>query len=394
MTHSNPPRTDSTHALSLANATEGPETQGGPESEETHIPPLSAADGLQVETVELAPKPAGGAMLGVITIVLTLVGWTSIPLFLKYFSNDIDYYNANGWRYGFSALLWAPAIVWAYAMGKFPKGLWKAALLPALFNTIAQHCFGVAPYKMDPGLMTFSLRSQVIFVTIGAAIMFIPERKVIATKGYLIGLAMVLIGTLLTLYLKPGGLGEATKEGIALSVLAGASYAGYALCVRKVMHGINPLIAFAVVSQYTALVLVSLMVMFGAGHGMQALELMAPLPDSTALWGFLTYPGSRFALLLLSAVIGIGLGHTFYFIAIQRLGLAVANSVVQLQPITVSICSMLIFGEILTSGQWFFGIVAVTGAGIILYAQRMASKKDAARFVMPAKRAATTKGAS
>ena len=325
-----------------------------------------------MSSIKPSGQPATGLSLGIFTIVATLLGWTSIPLFLKFFSHDIDYYNANGWRYGFSALMWAPALLWAWRRGSLPSGIWKAAVIPSIFNAIGQHCFGVAPYLIDPGLMAFSLRSQVVFVTIGAAIMFAAERRVIKTPGYIIGLAMVLGGTGLTLYFKPDGFGSATLAGVGVSLLAGASYAIYALSVRKLMHGMNPLLAFAAVSQYTALALVTLMIWRGEEHGLQALQLLK-VPEGAE--GFMSIPGARFGLLLLSALIGIGMGHTFYFLAIQRLGLAVANSVVQLQPITVSFCSMLIFGEQLTGTQWSFGLVAVAGAGVILHAQWSADRR-------------------
>jgi len=324
------------------------------------------------DSLNSAGQPSGGVAIGIITIVCTLIGWTSIPLFLKFFSKDIDYYNANGWRYGFSAILWMVPLAVAYYRGTIPKGLWKAALLPSIFNAVGQHCFGVAPYKMDPGLMVFSLRGQLIFVTIGAAIMFPLERRVIRMPGYIIGLTMVLVGTGLTLLLREGGIKGTTGEGALLALIAGAAYAAYALCVRKYMVGMNPLIAFAAVSQYTALALVTLMLLFGKDHGLQALELLKAAPDQT---GWLGLPGAKFVLLLLSAVIGIGIGHTFYFLAIQRLGLAVANSVVQVQPITVSIGSMFLFGELLNRWQWFYGIVAVGGAGVILHTQWRVERK-------------------
>ncbi len=328
--------------------------------------------GSHLTTAATTRSSGDGVWLGVVTIVATLLGWTSIPLFLKYFTSEIDYYNANGWRYGLSALIWAVPLLLAWSRGGLPAGLWRAALIPSIFNAVAQHCFAVAPYKIDPGLMTFSLRAQVIFVTIGAAIMFVPERQVIRTRGYLIGLGMVLLGTSLTVLLKPGEFRATDAQGVVLSLMAGACYAAYALSVRKLMHGMNPLLAFAAVSQYTAAALVTLMLAAGEQHGLQALKLLEPVEGATGLMGL---PGTRFALLLLSAVIGIGLGHTFYFLAIQRLGLAVANSVVQLQPITVSIGSFLLFGEILTLPQWVSGCFAVLGAGVILHAQWRADRR-------------------
>ncbi|GMV26849.1 MAG: hypothetical protein AMXMBFR58_28800 [Phycisphaerae bacterium] len=293
---------------------------------------------------------------GVVMILLTLAGWTSIPLFLRDFAHGpfaIDAWTANGWRYGVSALLWAPVLVLGLWRRDLPKGIWRAALVPSIFNTIAQVAFAIAPYMVKPGLMTFSMRLQIIFLTVGAALLFPAERRVIRTGGYLSGMAMVMIGTAATLMFQDGGLGGGTAAGVAISIAAGLFYAFYGLSVRKSMQEYHPFTAFAVVSQYTAAAIVVLMVVLGDRHGMTVLDL----------------PGTRQFLLVLSAVIGIGLGHTLYFASISRLGLAVAAGVVQLQPITVSIGSMLLFDERLNALQWIGGTIAIAGAVIMLLAQ-------------------------
>lgn len=304
----------------------------------------------QRSTASLDPA---GRFAGTVLIVLTLLGWTSIPLFLRHFAQLIDPWTANGWRYGFSALLWAPVLVVGARRGNLPAGLWRAALVPSLFNAAAQVCFALAPYMVDPGLMTFSMRLQIVFLTAGAAVLFAAERRVIRSSGYLIGMSMVIAGTCATLALKPGGLGGGTAAGVAMSIAAGFLYAAYALAVRHFMHGMKPFPAFAAVSQYTAVIIVGLMLVYGKHGGVDALELSA----------------DQFVLLLLSAVIGIGLGHTMYFASIARLGLAVSAGVVQLQPIFVSVGSFFLFGEVLTEGQWAGGLVAIVGAGIMLYTQ-------------------------
>ncbi len=296
-------------------------------------------------------------------ILLTLVGWTSIPLFLRHFAKSdhaIDAWTANGWRYGVSALLWAPVLVLGMWKGTLPKGLWRAALVPSIFNTIAQIAFAVAPYMVKPGLMVFSMRLQIIFLTIGAALLFAAERRVIKTAGYLAGMTMVMAGTAATLYLQPGGLGGGTAQGIAVSIGAGLFYAAYGLSVRKWMQGFHPFTAFAAVSQYTAAGILVLMLMYGQDHGLAALRM----------------PGFEFFLLILSAIIGIGLGHTLYFASISRLGLAVSAGVVQLQPITVSIGSYFLFEEKLTPGQWAGGMVAIAGAVLMLVAQHRLKRDD------------------
>ena len=159
--------------------------------------------------------------------------------------------------------------------------------------------------------------------------------------------------TAVTLLLKPDGLGGGSLNGVLVSIGAGLLYAGYGLSVRKFMHGMPPLVAFAAVSQYTGLALVLLMLPLGDRAGLSVFDLSP----------------TRLMLLALSALIGIGLGHTLYFASIARLGLAVSAGVVQLQPITVSICSYFLFDERLTPGQWSGGLIAIAGAAIMLIAQ-------------------------
>ncbi len=56
--------------------------------------------------------------IGTLTITLTLLGWSSVPLFLRHFVDLIDPWTSNGWRYGFSALLWAPVLVIGFLGGR------------------------------------------------------------------------------------------------------------------------------------------------------------------------------------------------------------------------------------------------------------------------------------
>lgn len=308
-------------------------------------------------------QPASRA-LGVVTIVLTLLGWTSIPLFLYSFRHDIDGWTANGWRYAISAVLWLPVLVWAWRRRALPPGLWRAALITSAFNIPGQACFGLAPYFISPGLMTFSMRLQIVFLTVGAALMFPAERVLIRRPGFIVGIAMVMIFSMATVALDPEPLGSATGVGALLAVGAGLFYSGYALAVRKYTTGMNPLVAFAAVNQVTGAGLFALMLAFAPNFGNDVFRL-----DGRTMW-----------MVALSAVIGIGLGHTFYFLSVGRLGLATSTAVVQLQPITVSVAQMFIFGESLTPGQWATGLAAVAGAGVVLHTQhRVAAAMAAAK---------------
>jgi drug/metabolite transporter (DMT)-like permease len=296
---------------------------------------------------------AASSRAGVLTVVLTLIGWSSVPLFIKHFSHSIDVWTSNGWRYGFSALLWAPVLLWAIRRARLPAGIWRAAVVPSAFNALGQICFAYAHYQIEPGLLTFGLRTQIIFVAIGAFLLFPAERRVIGSKSYIAGVAMVFAGTIGTVMLGDEPPQGATALGIALAIASGLLFACYALSVRHYMRGTHPVLAFAVISQYTAAAMVALMLALGARAGAEALALS----------------GSQFGLLLLSAVIGIALGHVFYYISIARLGVAVSSGVIQLQPFLVAIASGALFGERLTFWQWLSGAVAIGGALLMLAIQ-------------------------
>ncbi|MEM9167886.1 MAG: DMT family transporter, partial [Planctomycetota bacterium] len=299
-----------------------------------------------------------GTLAGLVTVLLTLLGWSVTPLFIKHFATPdspgyIDPWTSNGWRYGFSALLWGvPLVIWQFRK-KLPPGLWKAALIPALMNCLGQLGFTWAHYKIDPGLLTFGLRAQMIVVAVGAAVLFPIERLVIRRAAFIAGLIMVMGGTAGTIYFDRGFGEGTTMFGVGLALWAGVFFAGYALAVRKCMAGMNPMMSFAVISQYTAGTMVVIMLLIGDEHGLAATRM----------------PADQFGLMLLSSVIGIGLGHVLYYISIAKLGVAVSTGVIQLQPFTVAVLSYVWFGEVLKTSQWVTGSVAVGGAVLMLIVQ-------------------------
>lgn len=326
----------------------------------------------------MSPAPATTAdstetsvSTGIALVLLTLLGWSSIPLFLEHFSHLIDAWTSNGWRYGFSALLWAPVLLVAVVRRRTPARLWAMALAPSLFNAAGQVCFTWAHYKIEPGLLTFGLRSQILFVAIGAYLLFPTERKVIRSPWYIAGAVAVLAGVCGAVALGEGTLTGGHLAGVLLAIASGMLFAGYALAVRRFMAGVNSIIAFAAISQYTAAAMVLLMLIAGDEAGLTA----ARMPAAQIMW------------LLISAVIGIALGHVMYYMSIARLGVAVTSGVIQLQPFAAAVGSYFLYHEVLTVGQWVSGGAAVAGATLMLSVQWRLSRA-AARAKATAKSAA------
>ena len=312
-----------------------------------------------------APEsPSTGLAFGVFTIVITLAGWTVTPLFIEHFTDAIDPWTSNGWRYSFAALCWLPLLIVLKARGKLPEGLWKAAAIPAAINSVAQIAFTMSFYKIDPALVAFGLRSQMVFTALGAFLLFPAERALIRSPIFQVGLVGVIGGTGWTLLGRALAQTDTAAEAVSvvggvLALAAGAGFACYALAVRKCMNHLGSMVSFAAISQITAVVQLILMFALAERYGATAMDL-AP---------------KQFGLLLLSAVIGIALGHVFYYISIKRLGVTVSTGVIQLQPFTVAALSYWYFREQLALDQWITGTVAVLGAVMMLLAQQRTLKR-------------------
>jgi drug/metabolite transporter (DMT)-like permease len=319
------------------------------------------------------------SLLGLTTLLMTLLGWSSIPLFLKHFAGSMDGWTANGWRYGFSALLWLPVIVHQLLRRTLPAGLWRRAVLPSVFNVLGQTAFAWAPYFIEPGLMTFGLRTQIIFVAVGAYMLFPNERRVLRSRAFLAALAVVFAGAMGTLVLARLQVGHAhapahapivlgrtltevqsTVVGIVLAVGSGLLFAGYALAVRKNMQGVHPVTAFAAICQYTGAGMVAMMIALAPEAGWYVTRM-----DAKEQW-----------LMALSAIVGIALGHVFYYTSIARLGVAVSSGVIQLQPIIVAVGSYFLFDEVLSPAQWGCGMAAVGAAMVMLWVQHSMGKGE------------------
>ncbi|MFN7430722.1 MAG: DMT family transporter [bacterium] len=311
---------------------------------------------------------------GIALIVLTLLSWSSVPLFLRDFAGfGLDPFASNGWRYLLSAAFWLPLLLVLHRRGQMPAGILRAAAVPVAFNIAGQTAFAWGPTLLEPGFFSFVFRVQIIFVTLGAYLLFPGERALLRTPGYWVGVALVVggsVGLLLFSAHEPsiggggahvGVTGEAFWRGVGVSLLAGVLFAGYGLSVRYYVGKFHPVVSFGVICQFTAVGMVVLMLLLAKGHGSGVLEM------TTGQWGKL----------VASAFVGIAISHVMYYASLKHLGVAVSVGVIQLQPIITAIGSTLIFNERLTALQWSSGVVGVAGAIVMLRAGARLKKTQA-----------------
>lgn len=296
---------------------------------------------------------------GVFYVVGTLLGWSSVLLFLKHLTPFIDGWTANGWRYGLSALMWLPVLLGVGFRGTLPPSIWWRAIAPSIVNCIGQACFALAPYYIGPGLTGFLLRASLLASVCGALLLFADERPLIRSRLFWGGMVMVVLGSSGTVLLGAAPVQGATAVGVALGLAAGLFFGLYGVSVRYWMRGISPMVSFSAISLYTAIGMVGLMIANGEAYGLKALDLS----------------GFNWFMLVTSAVLGIALGHVFYYAAIARLGVAVASATIQLAPFIGGVGAMLFFNEVLTVGQWLSGGLLLGGAWVLLLAERYRSRR-------------------
>jgi drug/metabolite transporter (DMT)-like permease len=165
---------------------------------------------------------------------------------------------------------------------------------------------------------------------------------------------LILTGSLGTILLGNAPIQGATGVGVWCGICSGLCFGLYGVAVRYYMRGIPSMVAFSAISLYSAAGMIVLMFVFGKSHGLGVLQLS----------------GLNWFLLVSSSMIGIAIGHTCYYAAIARLGVAVSTAIVQVAPFIGGIASMLIFSEKLTPGQWISGFIMLGGAMLLLRAEQ------------------------
>jgi drug/metabolite transporter (DMT)-like permease len=290
-----------------------------------------------------------------VTATLALVGsvlcWATVPLFLKYFTTFIDGWVANGLRYPVVALLYLPWLIAFARKGQLTGRMWKLALLPAIINTIAQASWAWAPYYIDPGYLAFLIRLSTLWTVLGSFILFRDERKLVRSSEFWIGFSLALGGfVLLTLAGNPLST-RSTTIGIVLVLFTSIGWAGYQLAVRRNMQQIDSRAGFGMISVITSLGLIACMFTFGNT------TRIVSLPPYVSI------------LIVASGIIGIGMAHLLFYIAVKRIGVAIASSANLSSAFLTAILSRLIFKEILTPAQWVAGLVMIVGGILLTQAQ-------------------------
>lgn len=285
-------------------------------------------------------------------MLAALFFWAVVPLMLEHFTHLIDPWTANGTRYFFAAAFWLPFVV--RALGRMApaerRAAWRAALVPAAAHGTAQVFFGIAPYYNNATMLNFGCRLSIPFATIFGFWLLKNERRLARRPLFWAGLACAMGG--FGLMFKNGfGTDSTSLAGMGMLLGFSATWGLYVVFVRRNLSAYPAHLAYGLVSLLTCVPLLALM--FGLGDWRALLHL----PAAQWLW------------LVVSALIGLTLGHVFYYRAIRIMGPIASEGGMLLIPFQTSILAYFLLGERLSATQWAAGAVMILGCTLLIRAR-------------------------
>jgi drug/metabolite transporter (DMT)-like permease len=285
---------------------------------------------------------------------VAIVFFASIPVFLKHFTAALDGWTVNGVRYAFGALFWLPLVIRWHRRVPPGRNIWRDAVPPACVNVVGQTGWALSPYFNDASMMGFVARSSFLFTIIFGFWLLHEERRLARSVIFWVGVAGTACG-LIALYSGGAKLGSTSPVGLAILLGTSASWGLYSVLVRRHMRGHSIRLSFGVISLYTSVGLLVLMLLFGAWGRLADVTLGG--------WG----------LLVLSAMLGIALGHVLFYRAIHELGPIVSEGGLLLIPFVTVLGAGLFLGERMGALQWGGGIALVAGSLCLLLARKRGS---------------------
>jgi drug/metabolite transporter (DMT)-like permease len=287
---------------------------------------------------------------------LALIGatccWGITPVLLKWLTFYVDDgFTCNLVRYPTAALVYVPWMIWALRRNTIRR-FWLYALVPGGVNVVLQTLWAWSPYYLDAGLLSFLFRLYVVWAILGAFIVFPDERRLSRSLQFWIGCILAGTGFIIMSVLGLEERASVSMIGLILIFLCSIAFGMYGVSVRWSMGGQqHPMVAFSVIAAYTSLGVI----------------VMSPFGEPSQLMDLNTKPA---IILVVSALIGIAMAHGLFYIAVQRIGVAICTLTLMAAPFVSLLGSYVMFEERFTFGQWMGGILLIGGSAVAVWTQQ------------------------
>ncbi|MFH0879551.1 MAG: DMT family transporter [Lentisphaerota bacterium] len=293
-----------------------------------------------------------------LSLGVSVLFWSSVPLLLKYFTHHLDPWTVNGMRYLFAAFFWLPYVLRHLSDAPPGSHVWRDALPPALVHMVGQVFFGLTPYFNDATIINFVSRIAFLFTTLFGFGLLKDERPLGRQPFFWIGFAFTVVG-LAIMFDGSAGTKTTSPAGMLFLVAAALCWGLYSVLVRRGMRPYTIPLSFGVISLCAAPGLIVLMFLAGDWRRIFELGLM------------------QWILLWVSAVAGIALGHTFFYRALRALGPVASEGGLLLIPFITAVLAFFILGEHMNAVQWTGGVILVLGSLLLFLAKMKLVRGDA-----------------
>jgi len=230
---------------------------------------------------------------------------------------------------------------------------WKQLMGLGLASAVAIVLFFYAIQLIDPAVVSFYTRADNVFAVL-MGVMFLRERFN-SFEG--VGVAIALVGSLVTTY--RGGQLLLIGLGLCLisSVLEGVTVVLVKLAVRKV----SPL----VVIFYRSLLASVLALVYGLVSGRMQLPSMNVL-----------------LIIMFASLAGSFMANVTFYAALARIDVTRATAIKTMQPFFVLLAAYLAFTTLPTSQQLFGGAIIVLGILFLLHGRKLVRKPESVTMVL------------
>jgi drug/metabolite transporter (DMT)-like permease len=283
---------------------------------------------------------------------------------MYYLNRFYDPWAQNFYRYSVACIAIAPLVLYRMRGGGAPIDMRaiRLCLLPCLPNVVHQVTQVMALFYIGPGVYTIFTRASVIFTALLALAFFPEERFVIRQWKFQIGTCLGLLGAFGVIWFEPNAISHdqhVALPGLLIAFTATFCWALYGVLIKRPSAQLGSIRSFGIVSFITSGLLLPLTLVFG--------KIGTPI-----------HAGAQANLILiLSAVICITLAHVLYYVAIQQIGVALAQTLQLICPAMAMALSAWIFHERLTHAQLWSAAVLLLGAFLAMRVKPVATSEAA-----------------
>jgi len=283
---------------------------------------------------------------------------------MYYLNRFYDPWAQNFYRYSVACIAILPLVLWRIRRSG-PRIDMRAiglCLVPCVPNVIHQITQVMALSYIGPGVYTIFTRSSVIFTALLALAFFPEERFVIRQWQFQVGTLLGLIGAFGVIWFQANAESHdrhVALPGLLIAFTATFCWALYGVLIKRPSARLGSIRSFSIVSFITSALLFPLTLAFG--------KIDTPIQAGA----------EANLILIISAVTCITLAHVLYYVAIQEIGVALAQTLQLLCPAIAMALSAWIFHERLTHAQLWSAAVLLLGAFLAMRTKPVATAETA-----------------